>query len=39
MYNLCESLSRDEIDNFLKLADQNGDGIIRYKEFIRMLKS
>ena len=39
MLNLCDDLNKEEIEDFLKLADQQGDGVLRYKDFVKMLKS
>ena len=39
MHNLCDDLDKLEVEEFLKLANQNNDGYIHYKEFVEFLKS
>ncbi|XP_064601550.1 calmodulin-beta-like isoform X1 [Liolophura sinensis] len=37
MTTLGEQLSDDEVENMIKEADVDGDGMINYEEFIRMM--
>ena len=30
-------LSMDELEDFMKMADQNGDGILDYNEFVKAM--
>ena len=37
MINMTENVNEDELDEILINADTDGDGFIKYEEFIRML--
>merc|ERR1711934_620612 len=37
MTNLGEKLSEDEIDEMIREADDDGDGQIKYEEFVKMM--
>jgi Ca2+-binding EF-hand superfamily protein len=32
-----EKVTEEELDQMIKMADMNGDGLIDYQEFIRMM--
>ena len=38
MENLCENMTSEEIEQFLESADQNNDGYIYYKDFVKYLQ-
>lgn len=38
MINLSEGLERDEIEDFLKIANQHDDGYIHYHDFVDLLR-
>ena len=37
--NLSENMTKDEIKEFLTLADRKGDGFIHYKDFVEFLSN
>ena len=37
MQQLGEKLSEEDIEEMIQDADQNGDGVIDYKEFVRYM--
>ena len=37
MMNLGERLSDEEVDQMIKEADLDGDGLVNYEEFVRMM--
>ncbi len=39
MKNLCDDMTPDEIEDFLSVANEKGDGFIHYKEFIDILQN
>ncbi|KAI5710262.1 hypothetical protein M8J76_017006 [Diaphorina citri] len=39
MTHLGEKLSEEEVDDMIKEADLNGDGVVDYKEFVTILTS
>lgn len=37
MINLGESLTDEEVDQMIKEADLDGDGLVNYEEFVKMM--
>ena len=37
MMNLGERLSDEEVEQMIKEADMDGDGLVNYEEFVRMM--
>ena len=36
---LGDKLSEEEVDSLIQEADKDGDGVLNYEEFVRMLTS
>ena len=39
MLNLGEKLTEEEVEMMIREADNNGDGLVNYEEFISMMAS
>ena len=39
MNDLQEKLTEEEIQNMMKTADVDKDGLVNYEEFVKMMKS
>lgn len=37
MINLGEKMTDEEVEEMIKEADEDGDGLVNYQEFVRMM--